>query len=117
MRIDAHQHFWRLGQNDCTWPPPDLAKIHRDFGPQDLAPLAAAVGVTGTVLVQSQPSDHDTDFLLALAGGNDMVKAVVGWVDLKAPDAPARIKAAGPAAGRLDARRGAGAGAGGDGGA
>jgi L-fuconolactonase len=32
--IDAHQHFWRIGENDCAWPTPDLSAIHRDFGPK-----------------------------------------------------------------------------------
>jgi L-fuconolactonase len=91
--IDAHQHFWRLGQNDCSWPPPELRVIHRDFEPKDLLPLAAAASVTGTVLVQSQPSERDTDYLLALADRTPLVKAVVGWTDLLAPDAPARIAA------------------------
>jgi L-fuconolactonase len=91
--IDAHQHFWRLGQNDCAWPTPDLAAIHRDYGPADLTRLAAPAGVTGSVLVQSQPSDRDTDWLLALAAGEPFVKAVVGWADLAHPRAAERIAA------------------------
>ncbi len=89
--IDAHQHFWRIGQNDCAWPTPDLAAIHRDFLPDDLAPLMRDAGVAGAVLVQTQPSDHDTDWLLSLAAKDDRIKAVVGWADLKAPDAAARV--------------------------
>ena len=89
--IDAHQHFWRLGHNDCRWPTPDLAVIHRDYGPEDLKRLAGPAGVTGSVLVQSQPSDCDTDWLLALAAEEPFVLGVVGWVDLGASDAPARI--------------------------
>ena len=89
--IDAHQHFWRIGRNDCAWPGPELEAIHRDFGPEDLKRLAMAVGVTGSVVVQSQTSDRDTDYLLELAEGEPFVRAVVGWVDLAAPEAPARI--------------------------
>ncbi len=92
MSIDAHQHFWQLGRNDCTWPTPELRAIHRDFGPEQLAPLAAQAGVTGTVLVQSQASDRDTDFLLELAAHCDLVSAVVAWVDLKSATAPRRIR-------------------------
>ena len=90
-RIDAHQHFWRLDQNDCEWPTAAEAAIHRDFLPGDLRPLMEASGVDGTVLVQTQPSDRDTDFLLGLADDTPWVKAVVGWVDLKSAHAPARI--------------------------
>jgi L-fuconolactonase len=89
--IDAHQHFWELGRNDCTWPSADLPRIHRDYRPDDLCPLIGAAGVTGTVLVQSQPSDRDTDYLCALADAYDWINAVVGWADLASPASPARI--------------------------
>ncbi len=89
--IDAHQHFWQLGRHDCEWPTADLKPIYRDFGEKDLLPLANACGVTGSVLVQSQASDADTDYLLQLASESDFIKAVVGWVDLASPAAPERI--------------------------
>lgn len=91
MLIDAHQHFWRVGENGFSWPTPDLATIHRDFGPADLAAVGAPVGLTGCVLVQSQPDERDTDWLLELATDEPLVLGVVGWVDLASPDAPARI--------------------------
>ena len=91
MRIDAHQHFWQLAARAGSWPPPSLAAIHRDFAPADLAPLLAAHGIVGTVLVQSLPSAADTDYLLALAEQNSFIRAVVGWTDLLAPDAAAAI--------------------------
>jgi L-fuconolactonase len=89
--IDAHQHFWRIGEHDCVWPHSGLRDIHRDFEAVELKTLAGAVGVRGSVLVQSQPSDRDTDYLLALAAEEPFVQAVVGWVDLASPTAPARI--------------------------
>jgi len=91
MRIDAHQHCWQLAARAGSWPPPSLAAIYRDFAPEDLAPLLAEHGVAGTVLVQSLPSEVDTDWLLALAERADFIRAVVGWTDLLAPDAPAAI--------------------------
>ena len=91
MRIDAHQHFWQLAARAGGWPPPSLAAIYRDFAPADLAPLLAEHGVQGTVLVQSLPSEADTHWLLALAEQADFIRAVVGWTDLLAPDAPAAI--------------------------
>ena len=91
MLIDAHQHFWRVGANDFSWPTQDLTAIHRDFGPADLAAVGAPFGLSGSVLVQSQPSDRDTDWLLEVADAKPLVLAVVGWADLLAPDAPARI--------------------------
>jgi L-fuconolactonase len=91
MRIDAHQHFWLMRNRKGQWPPPDLADIHRDFMPRDLEPTLRACGIGGTVLVQSLPTLDDTDFLLDLAEQNSFILGVVGWVDLKSPDASAHI--------------------------
>lgn len=93
MLVDAHQHFWRLADRNGAWPPPDLAAIYRDFFPPDLAPTLARHGVARTVLVQSMPNEDDTRFMLGLAHAHPFIGGVVGWVDLKAPDAPARIAA------------------------
>ena len=87
MRIDAHQHFWRIAERAGAWPPPTLSAIHRDFGPQDLAPLLQESGIDGTVLVQSLPSLAETRTLLAQARTTTFVRGVVGWVDMKAADA------------------------------
>lgn len=92
-RVDAHQHFWRLADRVGAWPPPELAAIHRDFAPQDLAPLLARHDIARTVLVQSMPNEDDTHYMLGLAKRCAFIGGVVGWVDLKAADAPARIAA------------------------
>lgn len=91
--IDAHQHFWDLATPGHEWPTPAQAAIHRNFGPADLLQEAAAVPLAGTILVQSQPSDTDTDWMLALADVTPWVLGVVGWVDLAAPGAAARVAA------------------------
>ena len=93
MRIDAHQHYWRLADRGGAWPPPSLAAIYRDFLPQQLQPLLQQHGVASTVLVQSMPNEDDSRFMLDLAARFPFIGAVVGWVDLKLPDAPARIAA------------------------
>lgn len=93
MAVDAHVHFWRIGRNDCSWPPPELAAIHRDFLPDDWRREADAAGVDAAIAVQSQPSERDTAWLLDLAHGDARIAGVVGWADLAAPDAARRIAA------------------------
>ncbi len=88
MQIDAHVHLWRLDRGDYGWLTPDLAPIHRDFGPEHLVPLLHAEGVDGVVLVQAAPTLAETEYLLSLAADHDFVKGVVGWVDFEAPHAP-----------------------------
>lgn len=91
--IDAHQHVWRIGENGCVWPTAEDGVLHRDWSLDDFRNEAVPRGVHATVLVQSQESDRDTDWLLAFAEGEALVAAVVGWADLAAADAPARIAA------------------------
>lgn len=93
IRIDAHQHFWRLADRVGEWPPPELAAIHRDFGPHDLLPLLQSAAIDGTVLVQTRERVEETHWMLELADRHPFVLGVVGWADLKAHDAPAKIAA------------------------
>ncbi|HXC57649.1 MAG TPA: amidohydrolase family protein [Rhizomicrobium sp.] len=92
MRIDAHQHFWRIDRGDYGWlTAKDHKAIARDFLPADLAPLLQAAKIDKTVLVQAAPSDAETAFLLELAAATPFVAGVVGWTDFAASDAAARI--------------------------
>ncbi len=91
--IDAHQHFWALATPGHEWPTEAEAAINRDFGPGDLMSEASGFGLEATILVQSQPGDQDTDWMLELAERTPLVAAVIGWVDLAAPDAVDRISA------------------------
>lgn len=93
MIVDAHQHFWQLDEAGRDWPTPDLAPIYRDFDAPDLAPLLKRHGVDATVLVQSMACEQSTMRMLELAADTPWIAAVVGWTDLKAHDAPARIAA------------------------
>ena len=86
--IDAHQHLWQLARPECQWPTPDLTPIYRDFSAVDFNAVSGPVGVSGSVLVQSQPCAADTEYLLQQAEVNAGVGAVVGWADLAAPESP-----------------------------
>jgi L-fuconolactonase len=91
VRIDAHQHFWRIDRGDYGWLTPALGPIWRDFLPDDLAPLLHKTGVEATVLVQAAPTPAETAFLLDLAESTPFVAGVVGWVDLEARGATEAI--------------------------
>ena len=92
MIIDAHQHFWRLRDRGGYWPPAELAAIYRDFAPTDLAPLLKNNGVCGTVLIQTLPTESDTEYMLGLAKQHAFILGVVGWVALDQPGAAERIE-------------------------
>lgn len=100
--IDGHVHLWRIGENDCTWPGADMPTIYRDFLLRDLIAVLDEAEVDRGILVQSQPSEVDSLWLLDLAGACDRIAGVVGWTDLRLRDAKARIDlqmAAGPLVG------------------
>ena len=92
MSIDAHFHCWQLARGDYGWLTPALAPIYRDVAVSDWQAASAPHGITGGVLVQAAPTEAETGFLLAQAEANPAVLGVVGWVDLLAADAPARIR-------------------------
>jgi L-fuconolactonase len=91
--IDAHFHIWRLDRGDYGWLTPALGPIHRDVGIVDWRAASQPCGVQGGVLVQAAPTEAETAFLLQAAAQAPEVLGVVGWVDLQAADAPARIEA------------------------
>jgi L-fuconolactonase len=86
VRIDAHQHFWRYTERDHGWIDARMARIRRDFLPQDLAPELEALGFDGCIAVQARSSPAENEFLLGLAREHPFVRGVVGWVDLCADD-------------------------------
>jgi L-fuconolactonase len=87
--LDAHHHLWDLSAFHQPWlhSDPALAPLLRDYSLADLAPAAAAAGVTATVVVQTVTEPGETLDLLAVAAlPSSLVAAVVGWTDLTAPD-------------------------------
>ena len=89
MRIDSHQHFWVYNDDEYGWIPND--DIKRDFLPSDLKPILDANDFDGSVAVQARQNEEETDWLLQLADENDIVKGVVGWIDLRADNVSERI--------------------------
>ena len=83
MTIDAHQHFWHFDPIRDSWITDDMAIIQRDFLPADLEPVLAQNGIDGCVSVQASQSEEETKLLVNLAQTYDIVKGVVGWVDLQ----------------------------------
>ena len=90
MKIDTHQHFWKLSEAEYPWLIPAYGPIYDTFVPAQLAPLIRAAGIDKTVVVQSANSYEDTASMLVHADYNDWIGAVVGWVDLLDPDATNR---------------------------
>lgn len=93
MRIDSHQHFWKYDPARHSWITGEMAKIRRDFLPEDLEPLLQLNDLGGCVCVQVDQTESENDFLLALGERHAFIKGVVGWVDLRAGNLDERLQA------------------------
>jgi L-fuconolactonase len=82
MKLDAHQHFWLYNSRDYGWIDDRMQVLKRNYLPGDLQPELAKAGMSGSVVVQARQTMEETRWLLYLAGQNDYIKGVVGWVDL-----------------------------------
>ena len=89
--IDAHQHFWIFDPIRDAWIDESMEVIRRDFLPADLEPILKENGIDGSVVVQADQSEYETNFLLDLAAENSFIKGVVGWVDLQAENIVERL--------------------------
>ncbi|MEK0315665.1 amidohydrolase family protein [Cohnella sp. 56] len=83
MRIDAHQHYWRIERGDYGWIGPEIPVLYRDYLPSDLQPHMEAHRLDGSIVVQAAPTPEETDFILSLADKHDSIKGVVGFLDLE----------------------------------
>ena len=85
MRIDAHQHFWKISRGDYGWITPDIPVLYRDFLPEHLAPHLDTHGLDGSIVVQAAPTLEETEYILSLADEFPSILGVVGWLDLFDP--------------------------------
>lgn len=87
MRIDSHQHYWRIERGDYGWITPEIPVLYRDFLPEDMAPHLIKHELDGTIAVQAAPTLEETEYLFTLADQPDSrILGVVGWLDLADPE-------------------------------
>lgn len=92
MQVDSHQHFWKYDIQRHGWITDEMKVLKRDYLPIDLLPELNTNGMSGCVAVQADQSEKETEFLLELANQYEVIKGVVGWVDLLSPDVSERLR-------------------------
>jgi L-fuconolactonase len=85
MRIDAHQHYWKIDRNDYGWITPALPVLYRDYLPKHLLPHLNDHQLNGSIVVQAAATLEETEYMLSLADTTDTILGVVGWLDLDDP--------------------------------
>jgi L-fuconolactonase len=91
MKIDSHQHFWIFDPIRDSWIDSSMKKIQRDLLPENLWPILKKNGFEGCVTVQSDQSEEENEFHLRNASEHEMIKGIVGWVDLQADNLEERL--------------------------
>jgi L-fuconolactonase len=86
MIIDSHQHYWTTARKDYKFLNPQAGVLYQDYLPRDLKPLLQKFGIGGTIVVQAAATTAETDFILELAGQDETIVGVVGWMDMESPD-------------------------------
>jgi Alpha/beta hydrolase family len=92
VMIDAHHHLWDIAAREHRWlaggqpwaSDAELSRLRRSFTLADLAPLAGAEGVAGTVVIQTVTEPWETPDLLELAAGGGLLAGATtltadGW--------------------------------------
>jgi L-fuconolactonase len=89
--IDSHVHFWKFDPIRDSWITDEMRAIQRDFLPEDFIDATTTSQITGCIAVQADQTEAQNDFLLALAESNEVIKGIVGWVDLLNPELEERL--------------------------
>jgi len=85
-RIDAHQHFWRYDPRVHKFIGQNMPVLKRDYLPEHAHKELTQADIGGCVAVQAPQTLEETRFLLELSDAHEFIRAVVGWVDLRASD-------------------------------
>lgn len=89
--IDTHVHFWNFDPVRDNWISDDMKIIRKDFSPENLMEPYNQLHITGCIAVQASQSEEENHFLLKLAAQNEIIKGIVGWVDLLNPNLDERL--------------------------
>ena len=83
MAIDTHVHFWEYDKARDPWITDKMKTLQQNYLPQTIAGTLRRNGINGCIAVQADQSELETLFLTELAKSFDIIKGVVGWVDLQ----------------------------------
>lgn len=91
MIIDSHVHFWKYSEEDLPWIDKNMKILRKDYLPQELEQTFKRNNVDGCIAVQAAMAEVETRFLAELAKTHAIIKGVVGWTDLRAPDVEKKL--------------------------
>ncbi len=81
--IDTHVHFWMYDKIRDTWITDKMKTLQQNYLPQTIEGTLRRNGISGCIAVQADQSELETLFLIELAKTHNIIKGIVGWVDLQ----------------------------------
>jgi L-fuconolactonase len=91
MKVDTHVHFWKFDKVRDAWITDNMKTLQEDYLPGQLAATLKRNEVDGCIAVQASQSELETHFLIELSHMHDIIKGIVGWVDLRKDDIEERL--------------------------
>jgi L-fuconolactonase len=83
MQIDTHVHFWKYDKVRDAWITDEMKVLQQHYLPQTIAQTLKRNDIDACVAVQADQSEVETLFLVELSKTHNIIKGVVGWVDLQ----------------------------------
>jgi L-fuconolactonase len=69
-----------------------MEALRRDFLVDDLRGVTAEAGVIGTVVVETERTVAETEWLSKVAASDDLIRGVVGWAPLATPEVASELE-------------------------
>lgn len=83
MQVDTHVHFWKYDKMKDGWITDNMKVLQQHYLPQTISSTLKRNDIDGCVAVQVSQAELETLFLMELAKTHNIIKGVVGWVDLQ----------------------------------
>jgi L-fucono-1,5-lactonase len=92
MQVDTHVHFWKYDKKQDDWITTDMKILKQDYLPENISLSFKNNGIDGCVVVQVRQNELETHFLVELAKTHNIIKGVVGWIDLQNENINERVE-------------------------
>lgn len=88
--VDTHVHVWNFKKAEYSWLKANTSILNRNYHVEELEEERKKAGITDGVLIQAANNYEDTDWMLEVAGKNEWIKGIVGWLPLMNPQQTAK---------------------------
>jgi len=92
MQVDTHVHFWKYNKKRDAWITSNMKILQQDYLPQTISQTLKRNDIDGCVAVQVEQAEVETLFLMELSKTYNIIKGIVGWVDLQKENVEERLQ-------------------------